>query len=240
PEANSSDPNALGWLKRAPNTPWSSPGATGDGTDVIPGKSFALPGTGTFTSSGDVDVTANLDLAVVPSRIANPARNNGGILTTALPAHHMDYIQPQRHTSGSNSQPLSYRPQLSITVTPGNGNPPPDTTPPTVTITSAPPATTASTTASFSFTGTDNITPANGPVYQAPLDGAPSATVTSPVTFSNLSPGSHTFQVKDFDQAGNVSAVASATFTVSPVPAPPPADGAVYVIGQDNQVYALK
>jgi hypothetical protein len=89
-----------------------------------------------------------------------------------------------------------------------------DTTPPTATIGSKPASLTNSTSASFSFTGTDNVTPANQLTFQCALDGAAFAACTSPQAYSGLTAGSHTFQVKSTDQAGNVSTVASYTWNI--------------------------
>ncbi len=94
-----------------------------------------------------------------------------------------------------------------------------DTTPPTVSITAAPPATSASTTASFSLTGSDNVTAANNLVFEVSLDDSAFApTATNSVTYTGLSNATHTFHVEDIDQAGNVSAVASYSWTVNTTP----------------------
>jgi fibronectin type 3 domain-containing protein len=75
--------------------------------------------------------------------------------------------------------------------------PPPDTTPPDTTLTSTPPLSTAETTATFSFTASEPAT------FQCSLDGADWQTCSSPVTFSNLATGPHTFSVFAVDRAGN-------------------------------------
>jgi hypothetical protein len=120
PLADTTDPNSLGWVNRAANTPWAAPGATGDGTDVLAGKSFALPQQGTFSAVGDTYATATLDPAVVQNWINNPSSNYGIVLTVDLPDHHMGLVQPQRDTS---ARPVTDRPLLPITV--GQGAPPP-------------------------------------------------------------------------------------------------------------------
>ena len=96
-----------------------------------------------------------------------------------------------------------------------------DLTPPTVSITAEPPAYSNSTTASFTVSGSDNITATPNLVYKVSLDSSsPSAfaVATSPVIYTNLSQGSHTFYVEDVDQAGNVSTIASDTWTVDTTP----------------------
>ncbi|MCX7624163.1 MAG: metallophosphoesterase [Thermomicrobium sp.] len=76
--------------------------------------------------------------------------------------------------------------------------PPPDTAPPETTITSGPPATTSETTATFAFAASEPAT------FQCSLDGGPVQPCTSPVTYSGLSAGLHTFSVTAIDSAGNV------------------------------------
>jgi probable HAF family extracellular repeat protein len=93
-----------------------------------------------------------------------------------------------------------------------------DTTPPTATITAKPPALTNSTSASFSFNGSDNVTPAASLVFQVSLDGSAFATATSPTSYTGLAAGNHTFKVEAVDQAGNIGAPASYTWTIDRTP----------------------
>ena len=94
-----------------------------------------------------------------------------------------------------------------------------DNTPPVCEIVAGPSGTTSATTATFVVTATDNLTAPGKVVFAWRLDGAPfsafSATATA--TVSGLTTGAHTFEVKARDQAGNESAVASRSFTVSNV-----------------------
>jgi len=86
----------------------------------------------------------------------------------------------------------------------------PDTTPPETTITARPPLLTNATTASFSFSSSEP-----GSTYRCRLDAASFAACTSPRTYSNLSDGSHTFEVAAVDAAANVDPTpASASWTV--------------------------
>ncbi len=85
-----------------------------------------------------------------------------------------------------------------------------DTTPPTVTITSGPANPSNSKSATFTFTVPDGT-------VQCQLDTGAFAACSSPVTFSGLADGSHTFTVKSTDTAGNVGS-ASASWVVDTTP----------------------
>jgi Bacterial Ig-like domain/Bacterial Ig domain/Calcineurin-like phosphoesterase len=85
-----------------------------------------------------------------------------------------------------------------------------DTVVPDTTITSGPSGTVASASASFSFTATEA-----GSSFSCSLDGAAFSTCSSPQNYTNLANGSHTFQVRAADAAGNVDATpASRSWTV--------------------------
>jgi hypothetical protein len=91
--------------------------------------------------------------------------------------------------------------------------PPPDTTPPDTSITSTAIGTTASTSAAFTFTGTDNVAVTG---YECKLDAGSYAGCTSPKSYSSLATGSHTFSVRAKDAAANVDASpATETWTVT-------------------------
>jgi hypothetical protein len=79
-----------------------------------------------------------------------------------------------------------------------------DTVAPTVTITSAPPASTSSTSASFTFASGEAASLA------CKLDAGALAACTSPLTYSGLTDGAHTFTVQATDPAGNIG---SATYS---------------------------
>lgn len=80
-----------------------------------------------------------------------------------------------------------------------------DNTPPDTQITDGPAAQISTTTATFTFTGTDNLTPVANLQFAWLLDGGAFSAFspTTTATFSNLTAGSHTFQVKARDLAGN-------------------------------------
>jgi predicted extracellular nuclease len=87
-----------------------------------------------------------------------------------------------------------------------------ETVPPDTTIDSSPSNPSNSNSASFSFSGTDNSTPPGSLTFECKLDGGSFAACTSPQSYSGLSDGSHTFQVRAIDGDGNVDQ-SSATFT---------------------------
>ena len=87
-----------------------------------------------------------------------------------------------------------------------------DTTPPDTIIDSAPSGTVSSTSATFSFHGTDASSPLT---YECQMDGGGFLSCSSPIPYT-VAVGSQTFQVRATDPAGNVDASpASATWTVS-------------------------
>ena len=96
-----------------------------------------------------------------------------------------------------------------------------DTTPPDTSITAGPSGTTSDSTPTFSFTSTEA-----GSTFQCRVDAGSFASCTTPFTTTALSDGSHTFEVRATDAAGNTDASpASRTFTVDttlPVDTTPP------------------
>ena len=93
-----------------------------------------------------------------------------------------------------------------------------DVTPPHTQITGGPEGTVSATSARFTFTGTDNLTPSGNLQFSWRLDGGPFSSFSSQtqVSLSNLTPGPHTFEVRARDLAGNEdSTPAQRTFTIS-------------------------
>src|SRR5262249_4645838 len=87
-----------------------------------------------------------------------------------------------------------------------------DLTVPTASITSTPANPTNTTSASFSFSGADptsNGVSSGVNHLETKLDGGSFATATSSQTFTSLSEGHHTFQVRPVDNAGNTGSAAS-------------------------------
>ncbi len=86
-----------------------------------------------------------------------------------------------------------------------------DTTPPETAITSAPSGTVKSRVADISFSASEQ-----GSTFKCSLDGAPFSSCTSPVKYTGLKDGQHTFKVQAIDAAGNAdSTPATNTWTVN-------------------------
>src|SRR5215203_2766332 len=93
-----------------------------------------------------------------------------------------------------------------------------DTVAPDTSISAQPDDPTNSTSASFSFSGTDNHTTTANLDFECSLDGGAYGSCTSPKSYSSLSAGSHTFSVRATDEAGNTDATpASYTWFVDTV-----------------------
>jgi hypothetical protein len=90
-----------------------------------------------------------------------------------------------------------------------------DSTAPSVSITSQPANPVASTSASFSFSGSDAGSPPV--VFSCALDTPRWTSCTSPKSYVGLSNGAHTFFVRATDQAGNTSAAQAYSWRVDTV-----------------------
>ncbi|WP_203715858.1 choice-of-anchor Q domain-containing protein [Asanoa siamensis] len=90
-----------------------------------------------------------------------------------------------------------------------------DTTPPQTTFASVPPNPSAGRTATFSFQGTDDMTPAFLLEYECRIDSTSEEAwleCASPWSFSDLTTGSHTVEVRAIDEGDNVDPT-PATYT---------------------------
>jgi hypothetical protein len=117
--------------------------------------------------------------------------------------------------------------QVQATDQDGNTDPTPagygwtiDTTPPETNMTGGPTGTLTVNSATFNWTGADNVTPTENLVYACRLDPIePGFSAFGPATtktYNNLANGNYTFYVKARDQAGNEdTTLASRSFAVS-------------------------
>ena len=91
--------------------------------------------------------------------------------------------------------------------------PPTDTTAPVTALDNAPPALTIMTTITFSFSANEPST------FETRVDGAALATARNPQVITNLGDGSHTFEVRARDAAGNLDATpVSFTWVIDTTP----------------------
>ncbi len=94
-----------------------------------------------------------------------------------------------------------------------------DLTPPETTILSMPDLVSTSDAAAFTFSGSDTYPTPAPESFECKLDGAAFSACSSPVDYTSLSGGSHTFQVRAIDLAGNPDeSPASYTWTVASNP----------------------
>jgi CSLREA domain-containing protein len=90
-----------------------------------------------------------------------------------------------------------------------------DTTPPDTVIAGSPPSLSNSSSATFSFVGSDNVGGSGVAGFQCQLDGGGFAPCTSPQTYTGLANGDHTFAVRAVDGSGNADPTpATYTWTV--------------------------
>src|SRR5207248_2272501 len=87
-----------------------------------------------------------------------------------------------------------------------------DTVAPDTSITNHPSDPSASSSASFAFTGSDPAPSSGGLHFECSLDSASFTACSGPKNYGSLTDGSHTFQVRAIDAAGNADA-SPASFT---------------------------
>lgn len=162
---------------------------------------FTEPVTGFGDSSGDVTLggTAGATTAVVTEtapndgttyNVAVSGMSADGTVTASIPANAAADALGNGNTASTSTD---------NTVTFVFDNTPPDTT-----IDSGPPNPSSSSDASFTFSGTDNVTPSGDLTFECQLDSGGFSSCASPQNYSGLAPGSHTFDVRAIDGAGNV------------------------------------
>jgi glucose/arabinose dehydrogenase len=103
----------VGWLHRGTGQDWGTPGALGQGTDVVAGKSFVISG---HPGNGGRLMTINLDPAVVQSWINNPSADQGVLLVNETPGVIV-------RVNASENATVSTRPKLTINFSSGSQQP---------------------------------------------------------------------------------------------------------------------
>src|SRR5262249_9383131 len=107
--------SALGWIHRGTGQDWASPGALGQGTDVVAGKSFVLAN---IRAVGTQTITVGLDPAVVQGWVGNPLANQGILLVNETTGAVV-------RVNASENATAAFRPKLSVTYTVGTPTPQP-------------------------------------------------------------------------------------------------------------------
>ena len=99
----------IGWLHRGGGANWATPGALGQGTDLVASKSFTLP---TTTASGPQVFTLNHDPSVVQNWVSHASTDQGFLLV--VKGSGIAYLDTAENTN------VTSRPMLSVTYsTPG-------------------------------------------------------------------------------------------------------------------------
>jgi hypothetical protein len=179
----------INWNQAATGTPWAMAGAEG-ATDRGPQIASVTP-------TNIASYTFSIPAPVVQGWLNDPSSNNGILLADAT--NFDGFVFDTREGASS--------PKLTINYTSVGGT---DTTPPESTIVSGPPGAVGGASASFAFSSSE----ANS-TFECRLDGDAYGGCTSPMSYANLSEGSHTFEVRATDAAGNTDATpASRTWTV--------------------------
>jgi hypothetical protein len=90
-------------------------------------------------------------------------------------------------------------------------------TPPDTSINAQPPSSSPRNTASFGFSGSDDVTPAVSLTFECKLDAGAFSHCTNPQTYNGLAQGQHTFQVRAKNSAGRIDPTpATYTWMVQP------------------------
>jgi hypothetical protein len=186
-------------------------GSAGSTNVYKDGSSVTVTGS---TSSAGLSITNPASSIAIPSDWGAQANNTKSpavsATVTVTPSATGAYSGSITWTGigvNSDDDALSRTDAMSVSATVNNC----DTTPPETTIDGAPAATTASTSAAFTYSSSET-----GSTFECKLDAAAFASCPAAgKSYSSLGAGSHTFQVRATDAAGNSDASpASHTWTV--------------------------
>jgi parallel beta-helix repeat protein len=163
----------------------------------------------TFTGSDDATAVSGLSFQCALDTGSFVACSSPQAYENLAPGLHTFQVRALDAAANVDGTPAAYSWTIEVPV---------DTTAPETTITAQPPATTTLTTASFSFTGTDDVSAAGALTFECALNAGAFAPCTSPRTYSSLTPGAYTFRVRATDAAGNVDqSPASFSWTIQAV-----------------------
>ena len=151
------------------------------------GRDSAGPGAVSRPGIGSIDPVTGKATSWNPTK----SRNHGTMVL---------YATPRGLWVGSDGTRFGGEDHAGIGFAPLDLGTTPDTTRPNTSITTGPSGSVTSSSAMFSFTATEPAT------FMCRLDGAAFAPCTSPVSYTNLTAGSHTFQVAAADGSFNVDA----------------------------------
>ncbi len=149
------------------------------------------PGAVSRPGIGAIDPVTGMALAWNPTK----SRHHGTMVL---------YATPQGLWVGSDGERFGREDHYGIGFAPLDLSSTPDTTRPNTTIVSGPSGAVTDPSATFRFSATEPAT------FQCRLDGAAFAPCSSPVTYTNLTTTSHTFQVVAVDGSSNVDATPAA------------------------------
>ena len=171
-------------------TPRTVPGAP-TGATAVPGNNSVVV---SWTAPGS-NGSAITKYTVAASPGGETLTTTGA---TAVTATGLTYGTAYTFTvTATNASGTSLPSSPSVAVKPTDG------VIPDVLITSKPAALTASSSAIFSFSGTDGTDAASSLRYLCSRDGATASACTGPVTYTALTSAVHTFTVKVLDPSGN-------------------------------------
>ena len=184
---------------------FGGPDLTPPETSITDGPTGTIATTGTSFSFSSPEVGATFECRLdggAYSPCSSPKALSG-----LSEGGHTFYVRAKDPSGNADATPAS----RSFTVDlPGGGPAPPaDTTPPATTIDSGSSKVKKGKNATFSFSSSEM-----GATFECQTDGDGYATCSSPTVITKPRKGSHTFQVRSTDTAGNVGAAASKKFTV--------------------------